>query len=279
MNRDKPKFLSIGFIREHPRCSLATQRAALTTVHIDRVIDTHKLLAVRKSDVVYVYRAMLLADPDKRHARGGMRASLYATIDAIEEAGGTIVELSSPGRRSDNRKQRDEMIRAAVEELARTRSESPVGRPRKEWLPHEEDIIRKHWHDLRHASNEIAAAAMRKEGVKCSAAQAYHSFGKSGRVAGNPLHREIKKSRSVVYFLQRDPPNGPIKIGKANSVKSRIKGLRGGCAEHLFVIGTLPGSYELESKMHSRFASLRMKGEWFRHDGKLAAYLIKTFKS
>lgn len=240
------------------------------------------MLDIRKTDIVSVYRLYLMVDPSKRYARGGLRGSLYATIDAIEALGGTIVELST-GRRSSDRQQRDAMIRDAIEDMARSRSDAPVGRPRKDWTDSQKAIIQKHWFLLAHPTNQAAVRAMKSEGVVCSTMQAHRLLGKSGRIAGNPLHRKTTVAASgnaaaacVVYFVRRGG-RGPIKIGKAIDVEKRVASLQSGNAERLVLLGTAAGGAKMEREMHKRFAEYRLGGEWFRYAGKLAAF-VKTLK-
>lgn len=72
----------------------------------------------------------------------------------------------------------------------------------------------------------------------------------------------------VVYFLQAGP-TGLVKIGTSTNISTRVKELQKCSAEKLIILGFLRGSYELESKWHLRFQSLRVQGEWFKPDQKL----------
>jgi hypothetical protein len=83
--------------------------------------------------VLAIQHLFLLADPK---TRSSMRRDLWKAIDEIEKRKGTIWELYT-GLRSDDAKQRDLMMRNAVEALARgrhKRSDSDKrGRPKKEF--------------------------------------------------------------------------------------------------------------------------------------------------
>lgn len=176
----------LGYIRAHPRHTAAAQAALMEARGIvKRYTDLGLLMRqVRRGDVIAVKRAMLLADPAKRRARGGMRASLYATIDAIHEAGASVLELDT-GTSSAKAAGRREIERGAVDDLAQTRKGlRKVGRPARDWTPEQKTIMRLHWHDLRHPTNDAALAAMAASGVPASIRQVLKVCGKSGRRAG-----------------------------------------------------------------------------------------------
>jgi hypothetical protein len=69
------------------------------------------------------------------------------------------------------------------------------------------------------------------------------------------------------YFVQA--ASGPIKIGKSKDLRLRLMGL---CwHEPIRLLGFLEGDHE--RPVHDRFASLRIRGEWFRPDKKLLAFI------
>lgn len=70
-------------------------------------------------------------------------------------------------------------------------------------------------------------------------------------------------TESVVYFAE-SRSEGRIKIGFSTDVESRLKSLKTGCPSGLFLIGTIPGDFELEKKWHTQWASNRISGEWFK---------------
>ena len=71
-----------------------------------------------------------------------------------------------------------------------------------------------------------------------------------------------------VYFIQSGI-KGPIKIGVANNVESRLKFLQTGCPEKLSLIIEIicksrKHAFEIEKQLHKRFGFLRLNGEWFK---------------
>lgn len=84
--------------------------------------------------------------------------------------------------------------------------------------------------------------------------------------------------RVFVYFV--GSKGGPIKIGKARNVKSRLAGLNTSSPEPLDLLGVMFGVDQLEKALHARFAHLRMHGEWFRRDQELLEFIDRnTFSS
>ena len=69
----------------------------------------------------------------------------------------------------------------------------------------------------------------------------------------------------MVYFIQSGD-DGPIKIGFATEVASRLSELQTGCPAKLHLLGKVRGSMQLEKDLHALFAGLRISGEWFRPD-------------
>jgi Meiotically Up-regulated Gene 113 (MUG113) protein len=63
-----------------------------------------------------------------------------------------------------------------------------------------------------------------------------------------------------IYFIS----NGElVKIGRAIDVLKRLQSMQTSSAEPLTVLATFIGNVELEHLIHRRFASDRLKGEWF----------------
>lgn len=70
--------------------------------------------------------------------------------------------------------------------------------------------------------------------------------------------------KSVVYVIQAGE-NGPVKIGHSRNLDSRLRSLRSGSAEPLFVRQTFEAGnvFALEKLLHMRFATERLSSEWF----------------
>jgi predicted DNA-binding transcriptional regulator AlpA len=79
-----------------------------------------------------------------------------------------------------------------------------------------------------------------------------------------------------VYFIQAGP-DGDVKIGTAADPVARMAQIQVGCSFRCALVGTLPGDEREEKSFHSRFADLRVRGEWFRFAGALALFLSDTF--
>jgi hypothetical protein len=126
----------LGLIRVlKPRYTEAGQRAALLAKDVpeQRImrLDVDATLAdvirlTRAETVFAILHLHLLADPKNKRKRGGMRADLWKSLDAIEKRGGVIWELYT-GLRTDTKQGRDQMTRGAVETLARGRHKTERG--------------------------------------------------------------------------------------------------------------------------------------------------------
>lgn len=180
---EKPQHI-VGYIRKSDRHTLDAQRAAMTRAQIARVYDDLDLCIRQRrrghGDVIAVHRAMLLADPRDRRKLGGLRAAFRATLDKLEDAGAVLLELDT-GLTTANRRDRDQIIRAAEDELGRVRRYSRTGRPHRVWGIDELAVMRLHWFSREHETNEAAVAAMVADGVRVSASQVYKALGASKR--------------------------------------------------------------------------------------------------
>jgi hypothetical protein len=78
-----------------------------------------------------------------------------------------------------------------------------------------------------------------------------------------------------VYFIQAKS-GGPIKIGTAENVFRRLRGLQQGNASRLRIVATMPGDRGLEQELHQRFRAFRMHGEWFEPGEELLGFIKTT---
>lgn len=70
-----------------------------------------------------------------------------------------------------------------------------------------------------------------------------------------------KEDLADVYFIGWD--GGPVKIGVALDPVVRLTTMQSACPYQLRLYATVPGGRVQERVYHRRFASLRMRGEWF----------------
>jgi hypothetical protein len=74
-----------------------------------------------------------------------------------------------------------------------------------------------------------------------------------------------------LYFIQAG--DGPIKIGISDDPAARLRDLQCGNAEELRILLTEAGNIRAEQVAHQAFERCRIRGEWFRKEGGLAAFL------
>lgn len=150
----------IGYIRVIlPRYAKKGQADAMELHNVETVITEGKkgngtrddlLRMVRRGTTVAVQHLFLLADPKAGRKPHGLRGDLWVALDAVEQRGGALWELYS-GLRSDTKQGRDEMMRAAVEALARGRHKRSAadkrGRPAQEFTDRETNMAKAAWHN------------------------------------------------------------------------------------------------------------------------------------
>lgn len=73
------------------------------------------------------------------------------------------------------------------------------------------------------------------------------------------------KPEQLVYVIEEegDDPRRRVKIGIAYDPDRRLRTLQTGSSRPLRLLATAPGGQNVESRLHSRFASQRLEGEWF----------------
>lgn len=79
-----------------------------------------------------------------------------------------------------------------------------------------------------------------------------------------------------VYFIRERRPAGMVKIGSARSPTNRLRGLSTGSPVPLELMAVMPGFPADEAEIHRRFKANRERGEWFRLDAGLHAFIIQT---
>lgn len=79
-----------------------------------------------------------------------------------------------------------------------------------------------------------------------------------------------------VYFIAcRSTRHCKIGFTKGE-VEKRLRNLQTGSAGQLMIVSMQPGTVELERRLHERFASQCVHGEWFEMSGELFAYICAT---
>jgi len=66
-----------------------------------------------------------------------------------------------------------------------------------------------------------------------------------------------------------------VKIGYTTTIARRLSDLDAMSPIPLVVLLLVPGDFTQEREFHSRFARYSIRGEWFRHEGKLAEFIAQ----
>lgn len=82
-------------------------------------------------------------------------------------------------------------------------------------------------------------------------------------------------TKRFVYFMKPVGMEGPIKIGCSEAPEERLLTLAAWSPFPLEVIATIPGNFDLEAKVHNRFAHLHSHKEWFRIGPDLRACVFR----
>jgi hypothetical protein len=81
---------------------------------------------------------------------------------------------------------------------------------------------------------------------------------------------EVRPGGGSIYFVAVDRF---IKIGFSTGTYSRIAQMQTGSPFEIVLIADVPGTEQSEQIMHDKFKSLHERGEWFRRDAGLLAYI------
>lgn len=271
-----------GYVRPMPRITEAGQLSALAEHGLsrDRVYVEGAgaegldgmIRSLRHGEVVAVTRVHILAAP-KIKTSDRPRRALWDAVHAIEAKGASILEIET-GRRSTDPSDRDAMIADAIEQITHSgrapRKRDTPGRPPAAFTPEQIEAARAVWESRSIKTWDEVRAKLPKG---FSAHRAYKMF---GRRTERPTRDRTKQM--WVYFAQAG--RGPrIKIGTTSNLSGRLKGLKHPLIGKLRVLGVVPGGYEVESRMHQRFAAYRIKGEWFNMAGELEEFVDRLRKS
>jgi hypothetical protein len=84
----------------------------------------------------------------------------------------------------------------------------------------------------------------------------------------------IKNPYGVIYFMQIDMPESPVKIGfTKTSVRRRIMTLQQMAPFRIKWLGYFDGHYTEERKAHRKFHDIRVRGEWFQPTPEVFAFI------
>lgn len=84
------------------------------------------------------------------------------------------------------------------------------------------------------------------------------------------------KSKRYVYFAT---DGSRIKVGSSYAVRDRLVALSRDVGKPLSLVGSVPGSFHLERKIHARLSDRRIEGEWFAISEEEARTLIAECRS
>lgn len=79
----------------------------------------------------------------------------------------------------------------------------------------------------------------------------------------------------VVYFL-KSKQTKLIKIGTTKNLKTRMMTIESAGGHDLDVLLLLRGYFDIEKTLHEKFASSRVKGEWFQASPKILEFVKKA---
>jgi hypothetical protein len=96
-----------------------------------------------------------------------------------------------------------------------------------------------------------------------------------GRIALAIIQEEADQDRpaiqdGLVYFIDG---GDWVKIGFTRSERARIKKMSTDAPVELKFLHAEPGTFKQEKLFHREFADLRTRGEWFRKDDRLLAFI------
>lgn len=96
----------------------------------------------------------------------------------------------------------------------------------------------------------------------------------SGAVKAAVLRKRVHQAR--VYFVQC-VPNGPIKVGIVfSNMRQRMNQIQLNCPHIIKTLGTVAGTYELETQIKHDLAEWSIHGEWFEPVPEVKAYIRKV---
>lgn len=83
-------------------------------------------------------------------------------------------------------------------------------------------------------------------------------------------HYRSWKEGCYVYFIKPVGKPGPIKIGCSQSPDARLESINAWAPHPLEMLVSIPGSFELERRLHTCFSAFHSHGEWFHPSDEMA---------
>jgi hypothetical protein len=116
-----------------------------------------------------------------------------------------------------------------------------------------------------------------RDGARSYVSTGARDPGEAARAAASIYARRILGTRKPldrgrIYFVQAGD-DGPIKIGFAQHLETRLAGLRTDSPVPLVLRCSLPGTRADEKAMHRRFGDFWLRGEWFNPEPALVAFI------
>lgn len=74
-------------------------------------------------------------------------------------------------------------------------------------------------------------------------------------------------------YIVKARASGFIKIGITSDLEKRLRSLESATGSHIELLLSFRGALYLEQICHRTFGELRERGEWFRNEGRLAAFI------
>jgi hypothetical protein len=82
----------------------------------------------------------------------------------------------------------------------------------------------------------------------------------------------------MIYFIQPVGLQTVVKIGfTSSSPFGRLCNLQTSHYLELQIVMVIEGDKEFEKKLHWKFSEYRIRGEWFRREGKLDEFILQNF--
>lgn len=81
--------------------------------------------------------------------------------------------------------------------------------------------------------------------------------------------------KGTIYFVQAHDGE-PVKIGFSRDVKRRINAIQKSNGSRLVTLGLMDGDLDVEKTIHTKFANLRLHGEWFLPGQELLNFIEST---